>query len=70
MDPQTGRFASADPYAGSILTPMSLQPYLYADDNPATLVDPTGRQTLVEVEVSMTIDTDIEKAYDEALFTH
>ena len=57
MDPQTGRFASADQYAGNINMPMSLQRYLYAGDNPVNFTDPSGNQTLVELEVTMVLDS-------------
>ena len=39
---QTGRFASQDPWQGSIQQPSSLHKYLYVSANPVNLVDPTG----------------------------
>jgi len=42
MDPKVGRFASLDPFGGVLSDPVSLHKYLYAGDNPANAVDPTG----------------------------
>jgi len=41
-DPSTGRFISQDPLPGYLSYPQSLNPYVYAANAPATLVDPTG----------------------------
>ena len=43
-DPQRGRFVAVDPEEGSIYDPMSLHRYLYANANPITFFDPSGRQ--------------------------
>lgn len=40
-DPATGRFISLDPIA-RVENPQQMQGYSYADNNPATLTDPTG----------------------------
>lgn len=42
-DPETGRFVSADPVAGSKLSPQSLNLYQYALNNPSTTKDEDGR---------------------------
>jgi len=42
LEPDIGRFASVDPFGGSIEDPRTLQKYLYAAGNPALLLDPTG----------------------------
>lgn len=41
-DPTTGRFLSQDPLEGNDLSPISLPRYLYANDDPANIIDPTG----------------------------
>ena len=49
MDPQVGRFVSADPFAGNTDDPMSLHKYLYANTDPVNKWDPSGYATLAEV---------------------
>ena len=41
-DPETGRFLSRDPFAGTPFEPFSLHRYAHAYDNPTVFVDPTG----------------------------
>jgi len=41
-DPATGRFISRDPYAGSAGSPLSQNPFAYAEDNPVSNTDPSG----------------------------
>jgi RHS repeat-associated protein len=43
LDPETGRFASMDPAAGSAYDPPSLHKYAYAGSDPVNRIDPTGR---------------------------
>ncbi len=45
-DPDLGDFTSFDTVSGSALNPLTLNRYLYASANPATLVDPDGHQVL------------------------
>ncbi len=40
--PGLGAFTQADTLTGSALEPLSLNRYLYAHANPATMIDPTG----------------------------
>ncbi|MCP4662223.1 MAG: hypothetical protein GY856_43020 [bacterium] len=47
MDPGVGRFASLDRFGGVLSDPISLHKYLYAGNNPANAVDPTGHFTSV-----------------------
>ncbi|MDR1528897.1 MAG: hypothetical protein LBS40_00500, partial [Burkholderiales bacterium] len=42
-DPQTGRFTARDEFEGSILIPLSLNNYIYANDDPVNMIDPSGR---------------------------
>ncbi|MCP2732377.1 RHS repeat-associated core domain-containing protein, partial [Limnofasciculus baicalensis] len=46
MDPRVGRFTQQDTFAGVGNDPASLHKYLYANDNPAVYVDPSGRSAL------------------------
>jgi len=41
-DPYVGRFISRDPVTGNAKNPQSLNPYVYALNNPLAVVDPTG----------------------------
>jgi RHS repeat-associated protein len=40
--PRLGRFMSADPLAGSLIDPQSLNRYTYVRNNPTSLIDPLG----------------------------
>lgn len=42
--PSIGAFTQADTYAGSAANPASMNRFLYAEANPATLIDPTGHR--------------------------
>ena len=46
--PGLGTFTQADTLTGSALEPLSLNRYLYAHANPATMIDPTGHLAIVE----------------------
>ena len=51
LDTRTGRFVSVDPAEGDSARPLTLHRYLYGDASPATMRDPTGRDTLAELSV-------------------
>jgi RHS repeat-associated protein len=55
MDPSTGRFVSVDPYAGDPQAPVSLHRYLYANGSPASMMDPSGNFTCLEVMSTISI---------------
>ncbi|HEX6864271.1 MAG TPA: RHS repeat-associated core domain-containing protein, partial [Thermoanaerobaculia bacterium] len=55
MDPEAGRFGSMDPWSGTARKPISLHRYLYADLTPPNATDPSGKVTLVEAAVLLTI---------------
>jgi RHS repeat-associated protein len=44
VDADIGRFTTMDTYAGNNNDPLSLHKYLYAEDNPANMVDPSGHE--------------------------
>ena len=62
MDPQAGRFAGMDPFAGIAASPASLHKYLYASANPANRVDPSGHMdfSLGSLSVSLSISSTIQ----------
>jgi len=43
-DPQVGRWTQKDPVGGSLGSVNSTNPYVYADNVPNMLVDPSGRE--------------------------
>ncbi|MDB9426649.1 putative Ig domain-containing protein [Microcystis aeruginosa CS-564/01] len=47
-DPNTGRFASVDPFEGFNNQPITLHDYLYAGVNPVNAIDPSGEVALIE----------------------
>jgi RHS repeat-associated protein len=50
--PDLGTFTSLDSVSGTAQNPLTLNRYLYADANPATLVDPDGHRTCAYVSGS------------------
>ena len=63
FDQRTGRFWSMDALERTITDPISLHKYLYAEDNPANRIDPSGHQDFslgglaVSMAVSATLNT-------------
>jgi RHS repeat-associated protein len=51
LDPDTGRFLSRDPLWGDRWSPASLNPYIYAHENPTRFVDPFGTAIALPVLV-------------------
>ncbi|MCP4284708.1 MAG: RHS repeat-associated core domain-containing protein, partial [Gammaproteobacteria bacterium] len=47
---EIGRFLTTDPLEGTVYDPYSLQRYLYAHANPVNYLDPSGKQSLVEMQ--------------------
>jgi len=51
-DPAVGRWTSADKWLGDLYRPLSLNRYLYCEDDPVNHVDPSGRKTYEWWEVA------------------
>jgi RHS repeat-associated protein len=70
-DPSLGAFSSLDSVAGSAQNPLTLNRFLYANANPATLVDPDGHyagdlddeRALVEVSTTTTCGLSSDPAH-------
>jgi len=69
MNPNTGRFLNRDPYDGNIFDPPSLHKYLYAQNNPVNLNDPSGKQIggVTEILAVVTIIVVLSALYMAAL---
>ena len=52
MNPSVGTFISMDNYEGSIDDPVSLHKYLYCNSDPVNNYDPSGYNTLAEMEAT------------------
>jgi RHS repeat-associated protein len=42
-DSATGRFTTRDPFPGFVVLPQTLHPYVYVNNNPVNLTDPSGK---------------------------
>jgi RHS repeat-associated protein len=54
-DPEIARFLTRDPVSGDLTRPLTLNPYIYATNNPALLVDPSGEFVSVSIAISISI---------------
>src|ERR1019366_24586 len=54
-DATTGRWTQRDPVGGSLTEMVKVNPYMYANDDPVNLVDPSGRFSLTIGCVSLII---------------
>jgi RHS repeat-associated protein len=43
-----GRFTTRDPVEGTVCSPLSFNPYIYANDDPVNHLDPSGQQAIAE----------------------
>jgi RHS repeat-associated protein len=56
MNPNSGRFLSADVFEGSRFDPTSLHKYSYVSNNPANLIDPRGEFSAMEAVAALVSD--------------
>ena len=54
-NPSVGRFLNRDTYAGSPWEPQTLHKYVYTHNNPINGVDPSGHETLLNLNISSAI---------------
>ncbi len=59
-DPETGRFISRDPFEGFRNESITQHDYLYAANNPANMIDPTGEATIEYVGFAETAPARVE----------
>ena len=57
--PSTGRFTSMDLFGGFLQNPLSQNRYVFANQNPVTQTDPSGRFTLTEEGLVLSINASI-----------
>jgi len=62
LDSDSGRFWTRDIFEGFQDDVVSLHKYLYTEDNPINQIDPTGFESLVEVEGAEAVGEDVEAA--------
>jgi RHS repeat-associated protein len=58
-NPETGRFTTRDDYAGNIMEPISLHKYIYGNANPISVIDPSGNNSLIELNTVMNLMTQL-----------
>jgi RHS repeat-associated protein len=59
-DPNLGTFTQLDSMTGSAQDPLSLNRYLYAEGNPATLIDPSGHRAVSVAQLSRSSTWDVQ----------
>jgi RHS repeat-associated protein len=52
-DPATGRFTTRDPFPGFVALPQTLHPYVYVNNNPVNLTDPSGKIAPVIIAIAL-----------------
>ena len=68
LDPNAGRFASVDPFGGSVSEPTSLHRYLYVGGHPEDGTDPTGLyEGLTGLAISFAVNGIVNAALGIAL---
>ena len=66
-DPQTGRFLTRDPIEGNLYEPESFNPYNFGYSNPHVYRDPTGTTSLMDLLVSLNINSILKRTSALAL---
>jgi RHS repeat-associated protein len=60
-DTETGRFTKRDFYEGRVGEPITMHKYIYANQNPATMTDPSGLVSMSELTLSQRLQNDLQK---------
>ena len=60
LSDRIGRFLSPDTFAGRLEYPLSLHRYIYASNNAANYIDPSGHDSLVEEAVGEDISAELD----------
>jgi hypothetical protein len=64
-----GRFVGRDPDPGSLPDPRSRHPFLYAHADPINRTDPTGRFTLIELQIAQVTAEEIRSTIGKNMIT-
>jgi len=65
FDPEEGRFISVDPIPGSNTLTQTLHHYVYVENNPTNLIDPTGTSSQDNYNKGETLGTNTSNLNDE-----
>ncbi len=68
MNPDTGRFWTRDPFEGFLDDPFSLNGYLYANSDPVNTWDPSGYESMAEVQQSSGISAQLRLTHQAPRF--
>ncbi len=63
-----GRFQNMDTWAGTLVEPITQAKFLYANDNPVMLVDPSGNRSLASTATAININAMLQ-TFGQALIT-
>ncbi len=65
-NPSNGRFNRMDPYTGEKTQPQNLHEYVYCNNDPINLTDPTGQFGLPALQMNMSFQSQLQVHYYEA----
>ena len=63
--PVQGAFTSLDTYAGTVIDPLSMNRFLYAEANPTTLIDPDGHRACMDVDGTCVPSAEADAVWEE-----
>ena len=68
-DTSTGRFGRMDTYSGNVMSPLSLNKYIYAGENPVNYTDPSGYFYMSEMLTTLAVATTLSLAFSPINYT-